>query len=281
MGTPKSSKFKVAFTGTNSSGKTTMALGVTARLKLEHVLAEVVSSQDRKITWKDDHFPVNPIAHYGMVTNMIHAEVQAQLKGDADIVITDRSALDLYSIACTDFPNDPMIADLNPTVLAWMKTYTKVYYLPPLDYQEDGKRPPDSFRMRTHATLLRLIESLKLPNLVMVTDRTTVYKEIRELLNLPPKKHLSADPKWQAIARRMRSALLVKEPSDMTPSDFDVWLCLKDNEYADPYSAGARKLFDEIKLFFGNVKCDLMFMPDSIRNSLDTLPPDIKFHDYK
>ena len=73
---PQSSKVKIAYTGTNCSGKTTAALDTTVRLKLAGVLAEVVSSQDRKISWKDDHFPVDYRAHYGMMTNLIHAEVQ-------------------------------------------------------------------------------------------------------------------------------------------------------------------------------------------------------------
>ena len=90
---PQSSKVKIAYTGTNCSGKTTAALDTTVRLKLAGVLAEVVSSQDRKISWKDDHFPVDYRAHYGMMTNLIHAEVQAELKGDAQVVVDRKSTL--------------------------------------------------------------------------------------------------------------------------------------------------------------------------------------------
>ena len=109
---PKLAKFKYAFTGTNCSGKTTMALAIAARLKRHAQLAEIVCSQDRKISWKDDYFPFTPIAHYGMITNLIHAEVAASLKGDADVIITDRSVLDLYAIACTDHGKHSMIASL-------------------------------------------------------------------------------------------------------------------------------------------------------------------------
>ena len=137
---PKKASFKFAFTGTNCSGKTTMALETTARLKAQHhCLAEVVSSQDRKITWDYAHFPDSLVAHYGMMATLIQAETQAALRGDADVIITDRSVLDLYSIASHDHQIDcPMKDGLRHLMEAWMETYTVVDYLPPLAYQADG-----------------------------------------------------------------------------------------------------------------------------------------------
>lgn len=222
---PKSAKFKVAFTGTNSSGKTTMSLDVTARLKAqEHVLAEVVSSQDRKITWKDDHFPVNPVAHYGMICNLIHAEVQACLKGDATIVVTDRSALDLYAVAAYDHPDSQLIKDLGVMVRSWLTTYTRIYYLPPLAYQEDGKRPSDEFRMATHRKLIELIDEWQVPNLVKL-DRPEAYRDIKTLLGLPIRKpDLARNKKFQLIANSCRETIVVKKPYSVVTSDEDVFV---------------------------------------------------------
>lgn len=263
---PKSAKIKFAFTGTNSSGKTTMAMKVCALLKEEHhQLAELVSSQDRKITWKDDHFPVNPVAHVGMITNLIHAEVQATLKGDADIIITDRSVLDLYAIAVTDHPDSQLIRDLGVTVDAWVKTYTKIYYLPPLPYQEDGKRPPDAFRMRTHASLIDLISTkgctyanvAKLP-------REDVYSNLLTKLGLKEKRSIFAEAvKWQAVADAHQVTLLVKK--GRPGSDVDVWFSIKIGEYECPEALEYTRLrvLDFIRLVFGDqLTFDLMFCPN-------------------
>lgn len=262
---PRSAKLKVAFTGTNSSGKTTMALDVTARLKGEHhVLAEVVSSQDRKITWKDDHFPVNPVAHYGMICNLIHAEVQATLKGDATIVVTDRSALDLYAIALYDHPDSDLIKNLGVMVKSWLTTYTRIYYLPPLAYQEDGKRPSDTFRMATHAKLMELIEKWDLPNLYML-QRPQAYQDIKELCGvLVNKPDLALHRKLQLVANASNTKVVLKTPKSPVSSDIDVWLLSDDTSRAEWKLGVARRVANA---YFGRT-LDLMISPMSALEEL-------------
>lgn len=264
---PKSSKYKFAFTGTNSSGKTTMALDVTARLKYKHVLAEVVSSQDRKITWKDDHFPVDPRAHYGMICNLINAEVQAELKGDATVVITDRSVLDLYAIARTDHPNSRDIMGMEQMILAWLESYKRIYYLPPLEYQEDGKRPSDEFRMRTHATLLKLIDEYCLSNLVITIPREDCFKDICKTMGVyVPNPIFAENEKWHALARALGSNLLVKKPKSEISSDIDVWVCTD----APFVNIEQCKLLADA--YFGKqVKIDFMIAPKHIPESTLTM----------
>jgi hypothetical protein len=251
--TAKSAKYKIAFTGTNSSGKTTTTLEVTSRLKSQHhYLAECVTSQDRKVTWKDEHFPVNPQAHYGMISGLIYAEVSASLKGDADVVVVDRSILDLYSIALTDHPKHSLITGMRGMIEEWMSTYTKVFYLPPLDYQEDGKRPPNEFRMRTHQTLLNLIPQF--PGIEVVHDRTTLMGSVRAHLGIrKDTTPLAADFKWQRIANKLQVNLAVKYPK-FSLSDTDVFIFTDDaGIYYEAQSL--------INLFFGNSASTLLQVP--------------------
>ena len=264
---PKSAKQKIAFTGTNSSGKTTMAMEVCARLKRDHhVLAELVSSQDRKITWKDDHFPVDPRAHYGMITNLIHAEVQAELKGDANVVITDRSVLDLYAIALTDHPDSTMIKALWQMVLAWSKTYTRIYFLKPLSYQEDGKRPSDEFRMKTFDTLERLLDFHKLPNVIRL-ERHEIFSDIREVLAVPKANDILYETqKWQFVADTFGVKLVVKHRTTST-SDVDVWfdpspLIREDDFDPEGIEYAVKTVNNFLKQLFGTqVVIDLMLSP--------------------
>ena len=228
----KSAKTKIAFTGTNCSGKTTMALEVTARLKYPYnVLAECVTSQDRKVTWEDAHFPDSPKAHYGMMCNLINAEVSAELRGDADIVITDRSVLDLFSIAVTDHPDHELTPGLRELMLGWIKTYTKIYYLPPLKYQEDGKRPQDEFRQKTHSNLQGLIEAYRFENVIVGMTRDEITKDIRGILGLQEIKPVFAETeKWQAVCDAVGYPLLVKNIKSPITSDVDVWFFVPPTE---------------------------------------------------
>lgn len=232
MSSVKSSQFKIAFTGTNCSGKTTMAMDVTARLKYQHVLAELVSSQDRKITWRDEHFPIDTRAHYGMISNLVNAEVQAELKGDATVVVTDRSVLDLFAIMLTDHPDHPNTRGMEHYVKSWLSTYTCIYYLEPLKYQEDGKRPSDDFRMKTHATLRRLIDEYQLSNLKMI-PRDAIYKDIQSILGVLPKKSiLDEDEKWQAVAKTIGCRVFVKTRNSEISSDIDAWVLTDEADYS-------------------------------------------------
>jgi hypothetical protein len=258
-----SAKHKFAFTGTNCSGKTTMALDVTARLKKMHVLAEVVSSQDRKITWKDVHFPIDYRAHYGMITNLIHAEVQAELKGDATVVITDRSVLDLYAIATYDHPTNPQLAELEHAILAWCSSYTKIYYLEPLTYQEDNKRPSDHFRMATHGQLLHLFDKYNLPNVIRI-PRSDVFKDLKATLGIQGNPPFAEEAKWQAISNELGLSLLVKEPASEVTSDYDVWILGRPYNYSED----ATKLATMFNQYWGSERIDVMLAPTDIGNSI-------------
>ncbi len=256
---PSSSSSKFALTGTNCSGKTTMALDLTARLKRRGILAEIVSSQDRKITWKDAHFPVDARAHWGMITNLIHAEVQAELKGDADVVITDRSVLDLYAIATYDHPTSDLIKGLEPAILAWASTYKKIFYLEPLPYQADNKRPNDDFRMATHGQLLKLFDKYNLTNVVKL-PRTEVFKEIKAHLNLTGNAVFAENEKWQAISNHLGLTFMVKKPESEVSSDYDVWVL------EDPVSPNVQvQISTDLKVAFNNYWSDefidVMFAP--------------------
>lgn len=264
---PKSAGYKIAFTGTNSSGKTTTALEVTARLKAEnHYLAEVVSSQDRKVTWKDDHFPVDPRAHYGMISGLIYAEVAAELKGDANVVITDRSVLDLYAIALTDHPHHPMVTNMLPMIKEWMSTYSKVFYLPPLEYQEDGKRPPNEFRLRTHATLMKLLNTVPEFSCVeRITDRSTIMGTVRKHLGIgsPHPAILELPAKMQWLANKINVRLFVKDQA-WSNSDLDIWV-MNINPMQVP--GVTAQFLDEIRaqlaiILGSHVNVHLMYRPD-------------------
>ena len=279
---PSSADYKFAFTGTNCSGKTTMALEVTARLKAEdHALAEVVSSQDRKITWKDAHFPVDYRAHYGMICNLIHAEVQAELKGDARIVVTDRSVLDLVAIALTDHPNNPLVTDgLLSMCLDWAQSYTRIYYLEPLPYQEDGKRPANDFRMKTHETLVTKVMTIaEVKRKVVRVPRHEVMADLRSIVGLEKKNAILLEPeKWQAVANATNLKIAVKRPKWASTSDRDLFVLVA-NDYTGFANYSRARVEKAIDVYFGeDNNIQILEIPDVPIGHLRGLVSDIVFY---
>lgn len=246
MNEVKQAGFKFAFTGTNSSGKTTIVHDLTARLKMNNVLVEAVTSQDRKSTWDFRHCIQNYHGHYGLMTGLIRAEVEAELKGDADVVLVDRSILDLYSIAITDHPDKDQISKIEEMVLQWASSYTAIYYLEPLQYVDDGVRPSDDFRMRTHANLVKLMENPRLTNLVRI-PRHKIMKDIAQRIGLDlSKPMLQAEKKWQQLSNVFNVRLAVKEAQwSGASSDIDVFVLSPTPIDVSPIQVAAEQYFGQ------------------------------------
>lgn len=175
---PKISKRKIAFIGAPCSGKTTTTMRITAELKELGVNAVAVVSEDEKLHWNWRYFPETPIAHHGAIAKQIYAETAASLR-DVDIVVSDRSILDLASIAITDHPKFEIV--FRNLIDTWIDTYDNLFYLSPLPYVEDGKRPPNEFRMKTHETLVSLMKDYS-SKVIQVEDRTTLINRIGNVI---------------------------------------------------------------------------------------------------
>lgn len=262
MTAPKRATRKFAFTGTNSSGKTTMALEVTARLKYPYgVLAECVASQDRKTSWDSRHFPATIEAHFGMIARHVYAETEAALRGDCDVVVCDRSVIDLLSIARVDHPNDTRLEGLTAYVKAWASTYDAVYYLPPCEYVADGKRPPDEFRLKTHASLLEILPQF---SNVQTLSRDDTFKSIRQYLGLNTIKSVFAEyAKFEAVSRMCEVSLIVKNVASPVTSDVDVWAMIPPHFTVERANLTVENVSASLRLYFGDhVDFHVMACPD-------------------
>lgn len=169
---------KFAIIGTSCSGKTTLCYALVSQLKTFGVLADGVFSQDRKFSFDKALLPVEEVAQHWMIANLIAKECDASLQSDIECLISDRSALDLfayYQYQAYTMPS-PMLASLKQYVLTWMSTYDAVFYLEPLPYQDDNKRPSDEFRMGVDAEIRELIKGV--PNVYTDIPRNKVLENI-------------------------------------------------------------------------------------------------------
>lgn len=257
----------IGFVGVSCSGKTTITLELTGRLKSEYnVLAECVTSQDRKGNFDYSNFAKHIEAHYALITKLISVQAEAMLRGDCTVVLCDRTPLDLLANAIVDHPDSNMLKGLTDFCLTWANRYDALYFLPRLPWQDDGKRCSLEIADKQDLALQELLEHLKLPNLYRI-ERQEITRHIRQLLNIEPVKELCfIKERYEQIARETGVHFYVKPSYSYDLSDVDVYI--KMTKQVD-----AQKL-QQVKQRFAE-------MFDSRRFVFDFIPiPELSVMDY-
>lgn len=213
---------KFGLIGTSCAGKTTLAHQLVGRLKSYGVLADGLFSQDRKFS-----FPLSKIeteeAQNWMVTNLIAKETDLILHPDVDIYITDRTPIDLFAYYAYQFDTQLSRA-LWGYVKEWAKTYEVLYYMGPLPYQDDNKRPSDEFRNNVDRKLQQLIDEV--PN-VKFLERHEILVDLMTTAGLrkPGVKSEFTETDFQVLATSLQRRLVVKHGRKTDGlSDQDMWI---------------------------------------------------------
>lgn len=146
--------YKFGIIGTTCAGKTTKTYEVVSELKRMGLNADGVFQQDRRLPFDKEYLEKELEAQYWVVLNQALQEVEMTVGRPPKIMVSDRSVLDFYAYLEYQYGRDRMLYEF---VKQWADTYTALYYLPPLDYQDDGARPDDDFRMDVDETLQQII----------------------------------------------------------------------------------------------------------------------------
>lgn len=146
---------KFAFIGTSSAGKTTATYQTCGFLKTHGIRVDGILQQDRRLPFPAALLETHAEAQYWFITNMMTAENYLALQPGVDCIVSDRSVLDFFAYAETQWPRQ--VNDLRQMVVSWVSTYDTLYYLPPREYDNDGVRPSDEFRLEVDKTLNNLI----------------------------------------------------------------------------------------------------------------------------
>lgn len=214
--------YKFGIIGTSCAGKTTLAHALVARLKSYGILADGLFSQDRKFSF-DKQFLETEAAQNWMVTNLISREVDLVLHSDVHVYVSDRTPVDLFAYYAHQYDTELSRACW-AYVKEWAKTYTTLYYLNPLPYQDDTKRPPDEFRLSVDAKLTSLLEEICN---VKVLERHEVLVDILATIGhkKPSTKNTFTRNDAKALAKAFGHPVLVKDKLavDML-SDTDIWV---------------------------------------------------------
>lgn len=164
---------KFALIGTTCAGKTTLAYEICSELKRMGLNVDGIFQQDRRLPFDREWLEEEKAAQYWVILNQALKEVEMQVGRPPKVMVSDRSVLDFYAYMDYQYEYDEMMSDF---VHEWVETYDKLYYLPPLEYEDDGARPDDQFRMEVDETLRDIIEadSMVLGKKVEFLDRDEV-----------------------------------------------------------------------------------------------------------
>jgi hypothetical protein len=163
---------KFAFIGTSSAGKTTATYETCGFLKRHGIRVDGILQQDRRLPFPAALLETHAEAQYWFITNMMTAENYLALQPGVDCIVSDRSVLDFFAYAETQWPGQ--VNDLRQMVVSWVSTYDTLYYLPPREYDNDGVRPSDEFRLEVDKTLNNLI--LRSPDIARVVAQVPSWE---------------------------------------------------------------------------------------------------------
>jgi hypothetical protein len=214
---------KIGLIGTSCSGKTTTAYALTSRIKSYGVLADCLTSQDRRFSF-DRKYLESEEAQNWMITNLISKEIDMSLHGDIDILVTDRTPFDLMAYYLTQYSTS-LAHGCYSYVQEWMKTYTLLYYLPPLPYHNDNKRPSDEFRLKVDKQILAMIPIHELD--IKQLELHELLNDVLIQLNIkkPNVKYLLTERDVQALATSLGFPIEMKISSnDDVFSDTDLFV---------------------------------------------------------
>jgi hypothetical protein len=254
-------KPKYAIAGTSCAGKTTLTYALVSRLKQYGILVDGVLNSDRRITFDPDLLNTQEHPQMWMVNNIIQKEIELSLQPDVDLIISDRSVLDLMAYYTYQYPNSPLRLALWGVMQEWIKTYDTIFVLDPLAYQDDQKRPSDEFRLNVDRTLRDMIGLNNWPNVEYI-DRTQVLNRIlKDIGFTKPKAKLTITPEEvQVVANALRVSIAVSSfESKDAASDYDMFV-------EAPWSEETTR---QIKVMLGvHVPLDINYAP-SIRNQVE------------
>ncbi len=264
-------KHKFAIIGTSCAGKTTLAYGLVSRLKSYGVLADGVFSQDRKFSFDKSLLGSEELAQQWMVNNLIAKETDAILQSDVKVLVSDRSVLDLFAYYSLQYPDSAACVAMYNYVVSYLETYDKLYYLNPLPYQDDNKRPTDEFRLAVDLELARLLGQIELTsslaNKVVRADRHKILEDVMLTIGVtkPSVKKTLTKEDMQFLSNKL-GATLATTTRTFLKVDPDV---LSDTDIFCPSIEVASKVKEASLLYFGSwVKVDtLLYSEHSLQAS--------------
>jgi nicotinamide riboside kinase len=137
--------------GSESLGKTSIGYMLTGRLRSHGVLAEFVTDSSAAMPFEPECFDHYDAAWMYVVAKKIAAECEFALRRNVEVIISDRTPLDLWYYWRMKHPRSSLLPNAHPLVLSWMHQYDALYFLPAAgtEFRYDQFREPTDDSRRT------------------------------------------------------------------------------------------------------------------------------------
>jgi hypothetical protein len=141
----------VGLFGSESIGKTSTGYMLTGRLRSHGLLAEFVTDSSAAMPFPPDRFDTHVAAWVYVLTKKIERECEVALRSNVEVIISDRTPLDLLAYAQMKHPASPTLEALRPLVDYWLSLYDHLYFFPAAGttFRYDEFREPTDDSRRT------------------------------------------------------------------------------------------------------------------------------------
>ena len=168
---------KFAVIGTSCSGKTTLVYNVVGALRKQGMHIEGLTSTDRIYPFEQKKLDYMHEAQSYIVLQQSHLETRISVRDDVDAFLCDRSTVDFFAYY-EYFLKDPKNIYYNVLksfAFNWAKTYDALFYLEPLPWINDNKRPADDLRLGVDYVIQSYLPKLK--NLIRIPINSKLPKK--------------------------------------------------------------------------------------------------------
>lgn len=172
---------KIGIIGTSSSGKTTLCYEILWRLKKAGVTCDGVLQQDRRISFDPKLLDINELAQFSIISNQMKMEADICMAPGVEMVVSDRSPLDLYAYHLATFGGNKYLSQL---VHDWCEnTFEKLFVLRPVKYEKTPARTiTHEFRMQVFEHLMLHVAAYTGDNLEIEPENKIEAKAWRKEL---------------------------------------------------------------------------------------------------
>lgn len=165
--------YRFGIVGTSCAGKTTKAYDVLAKLKKDGYTADGILQQDRRLAFDKERLDDDEDAQYWVLFNQMLKELEVTIGRPNKIVVSDRTPLDFYAYYEQLYGPDTATYSY---LCKWMRDkYDVLFYLEPLELEQDGARPNNRFRMEVDELIQKYLDDVPCK---VVRDRKLIYKRI-------------------------------------------------------------------------------------------------------
>ncbi len=163
---PSGKVLSVAIVGAESTGKSTLAMMLTGRLRTHGVRAALVAESGNALPFPPSMLDTYWPAWLYMVTHKMALEAQTALRPNVNFMVSDRSVIDHLAYGSVRHAYGNEMRELDKLGWAWLANYDAIYFLPTegTEYVEDGFRLPakdNDFREEVNAWFESRLEYIR------------------------------------------------------------------------------------------------------------------------